>query len=89
MITAEDVKTKLRERLNATDVTVLDNSGGCGSAFTVAVVSPKFEGLKLLDRHKLVNSALEEELKAIHALSIKRCWTPAQQQQQATASPKE
>lgn len=32
-----------------------------------------------------VNAALEEELKSIHALSIKRVWTPAQQQA-ATAS---
>lgn len=28
----------------------------CGTAFTVAVVSPKFEGLKLLQRHKLVSA---------------------------------
>ena len=29
-----------------------------------------------------VNGALMEELRDIHALSIKKVWTPAQQQQQ-------
>jgi stress-induced morphogen len=33
-----------------------------------------------------VNGALSEELKDIHALSIKKVWTPAQQQQQAAAA---
>lgn len=26
-----------------------------------------------------INSALEEEMKSIHALSIRHCWTPEQQ----------
>lgn len=33
-----------------------------------------------------VNGALTEELKDIHALSIKKVWTPAQQQQQQQAA---
>ena len=36
MVTAEQVEAQLRRELVATDVTVLDVSGGCGSAFTVA-----------------------------------------------------
>ncbi|KAK9807727.1 hypothetical protein WJX72_007244 [[Myrmecia] bisecta] len=79
MATASDVEKALRDRLQASDVTVLDTSGGCGASFEVAVVSDQFEGKKLLDRHKLVNAALAEEMKSIHALSIKKCWTPAQQ----------
>jgi stress-induced morphogen len=27
-----------------------------------------------------INGALEDELKTIHALSIRQCWTPEQQQ---------
>lgn len=50
----------------------------CGSSFEVAVVSGKFTGLRLLARHKLVNAALQEVMPAIHALSIKRVWTPEQ-----------
>ncbi|KAL3136520.1 BolA-like protein 2 [Trebouxia sp. C0009 RCD-2024] len=79
MVTAAEVEQALKQRLEAKDVTVVDDSGGCGSSFTVAVVSDQFEGKKLLDRHKLVNAALKEELKDIHALSVKKCWTIGQQ----------
>lgn len=78
MATAEQVERRLKESLDATHVTVLDVSGGCGQSFEVAVVSPQFEGKRLLERHKLVNAALAEEMKSIHALSIKKCWTPQQ-----------
>lgn len=32
-----------------------------------------------------INEALKEELKTIHALSIKKSWTPAQQEKQQSA----
>ncbi|KAL3147181.1 BolA-like protein 2, variant 2 [Trebouxia sp. C0010 RCD-2024] len=54
MVTAAEVEQALKQRLEAKDVTVVDDSGGCGSSFIVAVVSDQFEGKKLLDRHKLV-----------------------------------
>lgn len=79
MVSAAEVELALKQRLEAKDVTVVDDSGGCGSSFTVAVVSAQFEGRKLLDRHKLVNAALKQEMQDIHALSIKKCWTPDQQ----------
>ncbi len=41
------------------------------------VVSPEFEGHSPIQRHRLVNKILEEELKIIHALSI-TAKTPAQ-----------
>lgn len=86
-ITAENIQNKLKNELQATDVTVLDTSGGCGSSFELAVVSPIFDGKQLLARHRLVNDALKEEMKDIHALSIKKCWTPAQQQAAVGAQP--
>ena len=58
--------------------TVLDTSGGCGASFDVGVVSAHFEGKRLLERHRLINGALEGLMSEIHALSIKRCWTPQQ-----------
>jgi len=54
------------------------NSGGCGSAFSVFVVSPEFEGKKLLERQRLVMNKLQEEMKTIHALTFKKCITPQQ-----------
>jgi len=52
----------------------------CGASFSIEVVSAQFEGKKLLERHRMVNSALAEELKEIHALSIKKAVTPQQWQ---------
>lgn len=49
----------------------MDDSDGCGQKFSVIVVSDKFEGKPLIQRHRLVNSILEEELKQIHAFSQK------------------
>ena len=84
-IAAEDLTAILKERLEAPHVEVLDESGGCGAMFRVMVVSPKFEGLKLLERQRLVNESIREELKGIHALSFKKCWTPAQYETEMAA----
>lgn len=48
-------------------------SPGTGeSHFRVLVVSPKFDGLNRVARHRLVNETLASELKGgIHALAIK------------------
>jgi stress-induced morphogen len=63
---------------------VTDESGGCGAKFVVTVVTPAFDGVPLLERHRRVNAALAEELRAIHALSIKAL-TPAQYEQKKAA----
>jgi len=41
------------------------------------IVSEQFAGKALLQRHRLVNAALQEELKTIHAFSQKT-FTPEQ-----------
>ena len=70
-------------RAGITDVQfldVVDESDGCGSKFKVIVVSSAFEGVKLVQRHRLVNGSsgvLAEEMKYIHAINIK-AWTPKQ-----------
>ncbi|CAA2962669.1 BOLA2, partial [Olea europaea subsp. europaea] len=61
---------------------VIDTSGGCGASFTVEIVSEKFEGKRLLERHRMVNAALSEEMNQIHALSITKAVTPEQWKQQ-------
>ena len=42
------------------------------------VVSPQFEGKRLLERQRLVNEALKDLMGEIHALSIKKTLTPEQ-----------
>ena len=47
------------------------SSPGTGeSHFSVMVVSEAFAGKSRLERHRLVNAALAEELKTVHALAI-------------------
>lgn len=60
---------------------VHDESDGCGGKFSAVIVSKQFEGKSLLQRHRLVNGALAEELKTIHAFSQKT-FTPAQWEEQ-------
>jgi acid stress-induced BolA-like protein IbaG/YrbA len=53
---------------------------GDGSHFEALIVSPEFEGLRLIARHQRVYAALGERMKAeVHALSM-RTLTPAEYQ---------
>ena len=72
-ITVASLEKKLisDNELGASHVELTDTSGGCGASFMALVVSEKFQGLKLLQRHRLVNQALAEELKIIHAFQMK------------------
>nr|XP_008352640.1 protein BOLA2 [Malus domestica] len=81
-VTKEQVKSSLTSKLNPAHLEVIDTSGGCGASFAIEIVSEQFEGKRLLERHRLVNSSLEEEMKEIHALSIKKALTPEQWKQQ-------
>lgn len=71
LLTPEKLKDIITERLEADLVQVEDMSGGCGQAFAVIIVSLKFKGKNKLMRHRLVNSALKEEIAAIHAFTQK------------------
>jgi stress-induced morphogen len=57
---------------DAADLHVEDRTGG-GDHFQVTVSSPRFDGLPLLEQHRLVNDALAEPLRdgTIHELRIK------------------
>jgi BolA protein len=79
------IERKLRERLGATHVEVVDEShlhaGHAGAAsgaghFRALVVSPRFAGLSLVAAQRLVYEALGDEMGSeIHALSV-RTLTP-------------
>jgi stress-induced morphogen len=57
---------------DAPELRVEDRTGG-GDHFQVTVASPRFDGLPLLEQHRLVNDALAEPLRdgTIHELRIK------------------
>ncbi|GJU37634.1 protein BOLA2 [Tanacetum coccineum] len=89
-VSKEQVESALRSKLSPTHIEVVDTSGGCGASFQVEIVSEQFEGKRLLERHRIVNGALAEEMKDIHALSITKAQTPDQwkkQQESQTSQP--
>jgi len=57
---------------DAAELSIVDRTGG-GDHFQVTVASGRFDGLSLVDQHKLVYAALEEPLAdgTIHELRIK------------------
>jgi len=56
---------------DARELAVLDRTGG-GDHFQVTVVSPRFNGLSLIEQHRLVYAALEGPMAdgTIHGLRI-------------------
>lgn len=76
--TAEYLSNKIQRELNAEHVDVEDLSNcGCGMKFDAVIVSPQFEGKPILQRQRLVNQTLSEEMQHIHAFTMKTL-TPTQ-----------
>ncbi|GAA5784121.1 BolA family transcriptional regulator [Chitiniphilus shinanonensis] len=71
-----EVKALIEAALPCTAVEV----EGDGHHFYATIVSPAFEGLKLLDRHRLVKDRLKAKLDSgeLHALSLRATRTPAE-----------
>ena len=70
---ADRLRTLLEQAFpDATELSVADRTGG-GDHFQVVVASPRFDGLSLLDQHRLVNDALADPLRdgTIHELRIR------------------
>ena len=68
----ERLETLLRDAFpDATDLRVVDRTG-TGNHFHVLVKTARFDGLSLVDQHKLVYAALEQPLGdgTIHELRI-------------------
>lgn len=77
----EQITAKLNEALSPERVEVIDDSakhaghshnpGGGETHFTVKVTAGVFSGKRLVERHRLINQALAEELATtVHALAI-------------------
>ncbi len=70
------IESQLTERFNIEYLDVQNESHmhnvapGSESHFKVTLVASEFEDLMLIKRHRLVNSALADELKQIHALAL-------------------
>jgi stress-induced morphogen len=72
-VPVERLESLLRSAFpDASELSVEDRTGG-GDHFQVTVSTARFDGLSLLDQHRLVNEALAEPLHdgTIHELRIK------------------
>ena len=54
----------------ATDIAVVDVSGGCGSMYEVFVEAPQFRDVKLVKQHRMVTEALKSEIGEMHGIRI-------------------
>jgi stress-induced morphogen len=72
-VAADRLESLLRDAFPDAAVLTVDDRTGGGDHFQVTVTSPRFDGLSLLDQHRLVNEALAEPLRdgTIHELRIK------------------
>ena len=73
VITADELESKIKQGLDGDleFVQAVDESDGCGAKFIITIVSNVFKGKPLLAQHRLVNKLIAEELKFIHALTLK------------------
>ena len=82
MLTQAKITQILENKFHPVKLIVTDDShshaghnpaaAGGGTHFSVEIVSQDFTGKKLLERHRMIYSVLEEVLKTqIHALAIK------------------
>ncbi|PWN96997.1 bola-like protein [Tilletiopsis washingtonensis] len=84
MVSQAQLEQAIRAKVEGvTSLVVSDVSGGCGQAYDVIIVSPIFEGLPTLKRHRLVNELLKEQIAELHAFSQKT-FTPKQYEAQGS-----
>lgn len=81
----EKIKERLFVALQANTIEIIDDSfshhghnSNKGSHFTISVISTAFAGKSIIQRHRMIYSAVEDLIQCgeIHALSIKSAITP-------------
>jgi len=77
------IESRLSEKFNIEHLDVINESHmhnvapGSESHFKVTIVCDDFEDMMLIKRHRMVNSALADQLQQIHALAL-HTLTPAE-----------
>ena len=54
----------------ATDIAVVDVSGGCGSMYEVHVEAPDFRNIRTVKQHQMVTAALKTQIQSMHGIRI-------------------
>ncbi|KAJ2669519.1 BolA-like protein [Coemansia sp. RSA 1085] len=66
----EVIKEKLSKEMDIADISLTDVSDGCGTSYSLRVVSDYFKGKRTLARHRAVNKIIKEEISKLHAFSV-------------------
>mmetsp|Transcript_12016 Transcript_12016/g.17398 ORF Transcript_12016/g.17398 Transcript_12016/m.17398 type:complete len:91 (+) Transcript_12016:92-364(+) len=76
---ADDVREECAAHFEVEYCECIDQSDGCGAKLELTVVSPHFEKVPPLSRHRKINTLLKDNgmMDRIHALTI-HAWTPSQ-----------
>jgi stress-induced morphogen len=69
MVAVEDLRRRLDEAFPGADVVVADTTGE-GDHFEVRVRASAFDGVGLMQQHRMVYEALGDMMSQIHALSL-------------------
>ncbi|GBU09447.1 BolA family transcriptional regulator [Gammaproteobacteria bacterium] len=75
-MTKQEIQALISANLDCTHIEV---EGDDGQHFDAVIVSPKFEGVSMLNQHKMIYAILGDKIKnnEVHALSLKT-YSPAQ-----------
>ena len=72
IISPEQLERKIQEKIIGVSlVKAIDLTDGCGGKFEIEIIAEEFRGKPLLQQHRIVHKAIEEERKHIHALTLK------------------
>jgi stress-induced morphogen len=70
MLDPQEIRCRLEDAFPGATVEAADTTGG-GDHFAVSVVSERFAGKSLVERHQMVYGALGALMPRIHALQLK------------------
>ncbi len=85
---AEAMRDKISKGLECQKLIVREEGQACSNSFTVVVVSDSFDGKGPLDRQRLVNAIIADEIKQLHAITLKT-WTTKQWEAQKANYPED
>ncbi|KXN86684.1 hypothetical protein AN958_09768 [Leucoagaricus sp. SymC.cos] len=72
MISVTKLEKAIHSKFVVHHLEVEDISSGCGESYSILLVSDDFEGKTTLQKHRLINEALKEEITQMHAISLVR-----------------
>ena len=64
------IYNKLHDKLSPTLLKIHDISGGCGSMYSINIISDRFNGLTTIKQHKLVNQILKDDISKWHGIQL-------------------